>query len=137
MTWVANYVGMPFVDGGRDRKGCDCWGLVRLIYQNELKIELPSYGEISATDLVSIRDAMVDGRHNVETWVPVVGTPKEFDVVVMAWAGRNFAGHVGIAIDGLRLIHTEKGVDAAIVPMKHMSIKHRILGVYRHRSMAA
>ena len=39
--WVNNYIGIPFVSGGRDKTGCDCYGLVRLILQNEYNIELP------------------------------------------------------------------------------------------------
>ena len=39
--WCSKYVGIPFVSGGRDKSGCDCYGLVRLILHNEYNTELP------------------------------------------------------------------------------------------------
>lgn len=38
MIWSDRFIGIPFEDHGRARAGCDCWGLVCLIYQEELAI---------------------------------------------------------------------------------------------------
>ena len=43
MIWANAYVGLPWADLGRDRTGCDCWGLARLVYAEQLGIALP-YG---------------------------------------------------------------------------------------------
>lgn len=41
--WVAEFIGIPFQRNGIDRNGVDCWGLVRLIYAERFKVELPRY----------------------------------------------------------------------------------------------
>lgn len=45
MSWAAKYIGILFVEHGRTREGCDCWGLLRLVYREEFGIELPGYDE--------------------------------------------------------------------------------------------
>ena len=37
-AWVADYVGLPWEPYGRTRAGVDCWGLVRLVYEERLGI---------------------------------------------------------------------------------------------------
>lgn len=54
----SKYVGIPFVPGGRDRKGADCYGLMVLVYREMFNTELPEYDEERTTlkDLESVRD---------------------------------------------------------------------------------
>lgn len=132
MIWWAKYVGIPFVDGGRDISGVDCWGLVRLIYAERLGVSLPSYGEISAAELIRIARAIDAGQ---EQWAPVEA-PRAFDVVLLRLYDRAWTGHVGVAIDGTRMLHTERDIASAVVPMDHYTIKHRIAGFRRSREAA-
>lgn len=126
------YITIPFESKGRDFKGVDCWGLVCLIYMTELNIELPTYGEISATDLASVNKNITDG-YNGETWVAVDrNNMKPFDVVVMKFAGSSRIGHCGIYIGNNKLIHAEKKIDVAIVPLCDHSVTQRISAFRRH-----
>ena len=127
MSWWGKYIGVPFVDGGRDIDGLDCWGLVRLIYANELDVVLPSYGEISAADLIRVARSIGAGQ---EGWTPV-DEPQAFDVVVMRFYGRSWTGHVGIMVDGKSMIHTEKATDVACVPVNHFTVRDRISSIRR------
>ena len=38
-----DWVGIPYREGGRDRSGCDCWGIVRLYLMETHGLELPSF----------------------------------------------------------------------------------------------
>ena len=62
VNWTSRYVGIPFVDGGRGIDGLDCWGLFLLVYLEQFGIELPSYGEISAMDLLTVEGRSTAGR---------------------------------------------------------------------------
>ena len=42
-SWVAQYVGLPYRPGGRDRAGIDCWGLYALVMREQFGMELPPY----------------------------------------------------------------------------------------------
>lgn len=135
MSWVHKYVGIPFKSLGRTVDGCDCWGLVRLIYQRELRIALPEYGEISATDLKEVSKHITENNDH-EPWKVFV-EPKEFDVVVMKFYGSKRVGHVGVIVNPntRQLIHTERGFDAALVGCDHMTIRNRVVGFRRHREL--
>lgn len=130
--WAIPYVGIPFMDGGRDRAGCDCWGLVRLVYAEVLGIDLPSYGEIAARDVVAatrqIRDASA-----AAPWVPVAGPAQPMDVLVMA--GRPL--HVGVMVDARRVLHVEAATAAVIVEVERCAhVRARRLALYRHEALA-
>jgi len=136
MNWLSKYVGIPFKDQGRERTGCDCWGLVRLIYLNELRIELPTYGEISANDLVAVSQ-MVEGNYILEPWREIAREDiMPFDVVVMRFYGARKVGHVGVVVaGGTAVLHTERSVDSVMVPLGHMTIRSRIVGFRRHKDI--
>ncbi|MCU0909792.1 MAG: C40 family peptidase [Rhodobacteraceae bacterium] len=130
-AWWAPYVGIPFLDGGRDRLGADCWGLVRLVYAQEIGIALPSYGEIGASDLLRIARTMRDG--SAEDCWRAVTVPATFDVVLMrdGRGGRSVV-HVGVMIDPRRLLHVEPKTDALIVPVAHTYVRGRVAGFRRY-----
>jgi cell wall-associated NlpC family hydrolase len=50
-AWVHEYQGIPFAPRGRDRGGIDCFGLLRLVYEEQLRILLPSFTESYTTAL--------------------------------------------------------------------------------------
>lgn len=132
--WLPRYIGLPFQDGGRDFRGVDCWGLVRLVLRHEADIEVPSYAEIGARELLAIARAMRDDRRD---WIEVIpGTARVFDVVLMRSQGSTPV-HCGVALSSDRLLHIEQGTDSVHVAFSHPRIRDRVASVHRHRSLLA
>ncbi len=126
MSFWGKYIGVPFEDGGRTLAGFDCWGAIWLAYR-ERGIELPDYGEISALDLRRVAREIEGGQ---EAWQPVE-TPREFDVVLLRLYNRRWIGHVGLMVDGRRMLHTEKASAAVVVALDHYTVRNRVAGFRR------
>lgn len=142
--WAGDYVGLPFLDGGRSRAdgGLDCWGLVRLVYAEQCGLELPSYGEIAAADLAAVALA-IDADCRAEPWRTVERADlRPFDVVVVAervaidGMPRRMPAHVGIAAGAGMVLHVRRASAAALVPLTHPDLRFRLFGLYRHKSLA-
>jgi cell wall-associated NlpC family hydrolase len=129
-AWPSAYVGLPFVDGGRNRAGVDCWGLVRLVLAEQAGVDVPTYGEISAHDLARVTGTIRAAIAGDQTWRQVEH-PGVFDVAVM----RGNPLHVGIMIDTRRVLHVESTTAAVQIPVTHPSVRHRLIGFYRHRDL--
>jgi cell wall-associated NlpC family hydrolase len=110
--WWSSYIGVPFVPRGRTPAGVDCWGLVRLVYADQLGVELPSL----ADDYPDTRDGAVLGpllHSHLEAWQPAL--PQPFAVALFTAHGGRC--HVGVMIDPARMLHTAPGKDACIQPV--------------------
>lgn len=130
MNWTAQYVGKPFMDGGRGPDAYDCWGVVQAVYRDQLGIDLPGYGEISAANLLRVRRQIAAGA-DAEPWLPVTD-PREFDVAVMRLPSGRGHGHVGVMIDAHNVLHSEGASGVAVDRIDAATIRNRIMGYWRH-----
>ena len=131
------YLGIPFEDGGRDRCGCDCWGLVRLVLYEKHGVTVPAYGDIGVADLLHIARTM---QQAVATgpWAEVKRDQLQAgDVVVLKNILKpvQFPCHVGIMIDGNKMLHTEFAAGAHIVLVDDKTVKDRIICYRRHKDL--
>lgn len=124
------YVGVPFLSHGRDREGWDCWGLLRVFYEEQFGIRLPSYDE-------SYQDALTDEsniqrvfQREREQWVPIEA-PEIGDAIWMRIVGHEM--HVGVWCGPDRMLHTIDGIGSHIQRLDSPSWRKRILSFYRHR----
>lgn len=127
---LGRFVGIPFVSKGRDWSGCDCWGLLRLVYQEELGITLPSYADRyrDTRDGEAISLLVMDTLQ-AGIWREVE-SPDPFDAVVLNIQGQPW--HIGIMVDSGRMLHCTHGVDACIEPLQSVLWSRRIEGYFRH-----
>lgn len=99
---LADFVGLPFRDHGRDRAGADCWGGVRLVLAELRGIVLPDYGDgyretmDGAGISVAIREGLVRDFQKVDG-------PQPFDLVIFNLAGKPW--HVGLVVGRHRFLH--------------------------------
>jgi len=130
--WANSYVGIPYLDGGRDRSACDCWGLARLVYAEVLGIELPTYGEISARRVVEA-SRHIRNTSAAAPWLPVAGAARPFDVLVM----RGSPFHVGVMVDARQVLHVEAATSSVVVPVAlDPHVRSRRQSLHRHEALA-
>ena len=133
--WSDRFVGLPYLDLGRDRDGCDCWGLACIIYREELSISLPDYLGYANTDERAEIAALVSGATTSPLWVPVNGQAMAFDIALFR-RGR-LTSHVGIVISHGLMIHM---AEAEMARVEHYTSGHfapRLVGHYRHVEMVS
>lgn len=106
-SWVEQYLAIPFKERGRTREGVDCYGLVRLIYQERRGIELPSYDEnyATVTDHKEIT-ALLKGEV-ASNWGEIpISEATTYDGMIFRLAGQ--PTHFGMVLDPPWFIHAVK-----------------------------
>src|SRR5436190_10661954 len=80
-AWADGYMRSPFRHRGRDREGCDCFGLVRLVLAEQAGIILPLNDLIDPQDGLAVSEAV---EEEAATWLLVhAGHEREFDIIVL------------------------------------------------------
>jgi len=125
---TSKYIMIPYKNKGRDFDGSDCWGLVRLIYENEFHLPLPSlsnkYSDASEGKMVA--ETVRSGKGTIEH--KQKHTPEYGDIVVFNIAGNPC--HVGVYIGRERVLHVLKGTDSTIERLNSFRLKGRVEGYY-------
>ena len=127
------FVGIPFVDRGRTRGGCDCYGLLRLVYEEAFGILLPSLSDdyLTAQDREAVRHLIsgkADPWHEVEE-------PDFLDGVVMSLKGVEC--HVGMFAGKGLVLHTGMGVRVSRVDDIRRLTRLRVTRYMRHHAARA
>lgn len=135
MKNLDQFIGIPFENMGRTIKGCDCWGLITLIYQHYLAIQLPTY-VIDQFNVDKVKQAFLNEKLR---WSIIDRNQVSlFDVaelVIRTNSGKLEPLHVGIIVDDAYLLHTEKDIGSHLVRFKEdFRIKSRIVNVWRYNA---
>lgn len=133
--WVAAYVGIPFLAHGRTREGCDCWGLLRLVWREQFGFDVPS--------------------HDGPSWEP--GTPPEEIARIIDRESRRYAEiprgeeqpgdglvirmpageiHVALVVAPGWMLHIEDACAATVESYQGLRWARRIARVHRVQAVA-
>lgn len=127
---LSAYVGLPFVERGRNRSGCDCWGLFVLVQREVFGLDLPAFSDAYATVLDRAALADLIAGH-MGPWREIdPGKERPGDAVLMRLAGSE--SHIGIVAGQGRVLHTERGAGSVIESYRETRLRRRVAGFYRH-----
>lgn len=128
------YVGMPWREKGRDASGCDCWGLLALVYREQLGVDLPSLSDayVTTADRHALA-GLIAGE--LGPWRLIEpGAEARFDGVLMTEGG--VPRHIGLVAQPGHLLHVERDASAVIESYTGWRLRRRVAGFYRHESQA-
>lgn len=121
------YIGIPYVEKGRNASGVDCWGLVRLIYKNEYNIDLPSFSsEYTVDDDARIGELFSQYKEGWEQ----IQFPEPGTVVLFRMFGVD--SHIGVTVSPTHFIHVREGRDSVIESLDSPKWAKRITGYYKY-----
>jgi cell wall-associated NlpC family hydrolase len=130
MPWTDDYIGIAFAFDGRTRQGCDCWGLVRIVYAEQLGVELPQIGgAYTEHSTASLRRIHAAAAAEAQRWHEVKA-PEPFDVVLLRRGKVN--AHVGIVCGRKQMLHIQHGINAMVEPYNGLQWRHHVAGFYRY-----
>jgi len=100
LTWVNDYVGVPYLVNGRDRNGWDCWGLVLAVYRERLGLELPDWQRDEPFGIAQQIRAFGKAWNEVKegALATEIDAPEPFAIALVL---RHFSPHhVGVVVGG-------------------------------------
>lgn len=127
---LTKLIGIPFINGGRNYDGCDCWGLVKLASKELYGVDLPDY-MISCFDSANISKTCA--KDLKEQWSRVK-TPIKGAIAIMGTDpdAPNLMNHIGLVIGQNKMLHTLKKQYSHIERLNHPFYKNRIKGFWKY-----
>ena len=141
MTWYNSYTGFPYKHLGDDTEtGIDCFNLCRLVFRNELNIDIP----YTTSDFCNIVDEdwytkthtqfMLDGFNNPDLGWEKVKTPQVYDIIIMSLGSSHVVNHCAIYVDTNKMLQTMINHKSWIAPYGRY-YKQYTLGIYRWKNL--
>ena len=133
MIWSNNYLGIPYREFGRAFTGCDCWGIVYLVYQSECGITLPTYDHAyHSTEERAEISALINDAKASAVWTQIE-RPKPFDLATFRRGTQT--SHIGIVVTPNWMLHMSEA-GARLENYKEPVWRHRLTGIFRHERLA-
>ncbi|RLC39124.1 hypothetical protein DRH27_00560 [Candidatus Falkowbacteria bacterium] len=125
--WIEKYIGIPYLSHGASFGAVDCFGLIRLVYQNERGVTLNVFEYGDADDSADVCRAIEDNKG--DEWRRIK-QPEQGCVLLLNVKG--YATHCGLYVGENRMLHSIKGCNSCIEKTNGLRWKSRIEGYYRY-----
>jgi len=143
MTWYNNYTGFPYKHLGNSiDTGIDCFNLCRLVYKNELNIDIP-YQTSDFCNIVDedwyqkTHDQFMENAARLDrddfSWIKVK-EPKPFDVILMSMGSTNVTNHCALYVGDGKILQTMLHRTSGIWPYRG-PFKEYTTGIYRWKDL--
>lgn len=118
---------VPFVEGGRDYNGWDCWGVPYCFFRDVRGILLPEYSRYSSVRDYKQLKKLIDGAR--DGWNRI-SQPQLGDIAIFRTG--KFESHVGLVVDHNRMMHAEQTIGTFVERFNGLAWGLRLEGVYRY-----
>lgn len=93
--WAEEYIGKPWANGATGPDAYDCFGVVKAVYLDRLRLTVQTV-DVNALQPLAVARAMRD--YDYSGWEQVAAPENEFDVIEMSMNRKPH--HVGVFVDG-------------------------------------
>jgi len=122
------FIGIPYKHQGYSFSGCDCWGLLRLIYKECRDIELPTFTEYLQQWYKQGENHIQDNIQNVRC-AKVDPPYKLYDGIL--FYRKTIVTHIGMYIGNNKFIHVLEKSDSRVDKIEGYW-KDRLYGSWRY-----
>ena len=131
--WAAQYVGLPYAPGGRDRAGVDCWGLYSLVLREQFGMELPAYEGPPMGSSASLRAVARAAEDYARQFSRIEACDARLgDAILIRTFG--FPIHVGMVMARALMLHAEEYQESVIARYTSPQWASRIVSFYRFKT---
>ncbi len=130
MHWATKYIGIPYEAGSRGPATVDCWGLVRMAYQQQFGIEMPLHPGIS---LEKPKEASIAIQAGLQSDWRSIENP--VDGCLVAMSHRISIHHIGLyaAVENGRILHCSNGQNVVADTLRGLRMRGmRLIKFYLH-----
>ena len=114
MTFWQDYIGIPYEDCGRTREGCDCYGLVWLIWKEQKGVLLPEYnGNYLHVDNPDELQTTLD--EHISEW-DEISKPGPFSIALFNYYNGQL--HCGLMVSAYQMLHISRKHEARVEKIK-------------------